>query len=137
MKSKVIATALMLLFGFARLQAQSPTLTSVQQAEDFTIFTGALQEGHGGLYYFIDKRIFAQKCDSIRKSFREGESIGSYYLKLRYLITLLRHGHSRINLPGEKGVNYKMGVLRKDKQYLPLQLIVSDKKLYVLNDCSD
>ncbi|AQG79158.1 hypothetical protein AWR27_07375 [Spirosoma montaniterrae] len=127
----------MLLTEFASGQAQPPRLTLSQQRDDFAIFRGSLEEGHGGLYYFIDKATFARQCDSIGKTFREGITVDGYYLKLRYLLTLLRYGHSRINLPGEGEPNYWLNNLKKDRRYLPLQLMVIDQKLYVLGDCSE
>ncbi len=126
-----------LLFSLAKLQAQPATLTVANQTEDFTIFRGTLQEGHAGLYYFIEKAVFDAKCDSVQQTFTADASVASYYLKMRYLITLLGHGHTRINLPDERNPNYKLGVLSKDKRYLPLQLLVLNKKLYALGDYSD
>lgn len=79
---------LCLLSGLSTLQAQLTTLTVAKQTEDFTIFRGALQEGHAGLHYFIEKKVFDRKCDSIQQTFGENASVASYYLKLRYLITL-------------------------------------------------
>jgi hypothetical protein len=136
MRPLFILTTLLLLAQLAYPQAQPPTLTLAQQRDDFTIFRGSLEEGHGGLYYFIDKASFAQQCDSVGKTLREGATVDAYYLKLRYLITLLRHGHSGIDLPGEGEPNYWLNKLKKDRRYLPLQLIVIDHRLYVLGDCS-
>ena len=87
----LLTTALVLSAG-----AQKPVLTLEQQFEDLEIFKGGLQEGHSGLYFYIDKTTFEEKCDSIKKTFLQNASIESYYLKLRYLITLLRHGHTRV-----------------------------------------
>ncbi len=127
---------LFLLLFLSNGQAQSITLTLKQQTEDFHIFRNGLEEGHGGLYYFIDKATLDRQCDSIARTFTEGATVETYYLKLRYLVTLLRHGHSRINLPDERTQNYKLGILNPNRQYLPLQLIILNKKLYVLSDCS-
>lgn len=111
-------------------------LTISQQQDDLRIFEGGLQEGHAGLYYFIDKAVFTKKCDSIQQTFSEGATIDSFYLKLRYLITLLRHGHTRINLYDGPGINHKMALLRPDRRYLPFQFIILGHKLYVTGDCS-
>jgi hypothetical protein len=126
-----------LLLGLSSaLQAQSLQLSRQQQAEDFAIFLGGLKEGHGGLYEFIDSASFHKKADSVARTFKDGLSTGAYYLKLRYLSALLGQGHTRVNLPFESGTNYKMAVLLKDRQYLPLQLRIADKRLYVTADCS-
>ena len=120
----------------SQTEAQLATLTLKQQTEDFQIFRGSLPEGHGGLYYFIDKATLNRKCDSVGRTFTENATVETYSLKLRYLITLLRHGHSRVNLPTKRFDNFRLGILNPNKRYLPLQLIVLDKKLYVLGDCS-
>ena len=111
-------------------------LTISQQREDLRIVEGGLQEGHAGLYYFIDKAVFTRKCDSIQQTFEEQATIDSFYLKLRYLLTLLGHGHTRISLPNEPGINHKMALLIPDRLYLPFQLIILNRKRYVLTDCS-
>lgn len=137
MRATLLIARLLFLTQLACGQAQPLKLTLAQQRGDFAIFRGSLEEGHGGLYYFIDKAAFAQQCDSVGQTFREGATVDAYYLKLRYLLTLLRHGHSRINLPGEGEPNYWLNNLKKDRWYLPLQLTVIDQKVYVLGDCSE
>ncbi|TAE31071.1 MAG: hypothetical protein EAZ91_08825 [Cytophagales bacterium] len=137
MKSALILATFAILLNFINAQAQSPQLTLAQQRDDFAIFRGSLEEGHGGLYYFIDKAAFTQQCDSVGKTLREGATVDAYYLKLRYLLTLLRHGHSGISLPGEGEPNYWLNRLKKDRRYLPLQVTIIDHKLYVLGDCSE
>jgi hypothetical protein len=121
---------------FIQSNAQFPILTLQQQEEDFEVFKGGLKEGHAGIHYFIDKATFDSKCDSIQRTFTAQTTTEAFYLKLRYLLTLLRHGHSRINLPADRYENFKLGILNRDRHYLPLQLIVLDNKLYVLSDCS-
>lgn len=115
---------------------QSPALSLTQQNEDFAIFKGGLQEGHSGLYYFISKPAFEKECDSIQRTFREGSTVEDYYLKLRYLITSLNHGHTRISLPTNGNVNYKMAVLDSTKLYLPFEFIIVNKQLIIKEDCS-
>lgn len=118
------------------LQAQTKTLTIKQQQEDFDIFKGGLNEGHSGLYYYIDKQSFERECDSIQKTFKDGSTVENYYLKLRYIITSLHHGHARISLPTSGNVNYKMAVLDTTKLYLPFQFLIQKDKLIVIEDCS-
>lgn len=132
-------TILLSLFSLtftAKLAAQNSTLTAKQQHEDFEIFKGGLQEGHSGLYYFITKSAFDRKCDSIRNTFSENSSIENYYLKLRYLISSLNHGHTRISLPTVGNVNYKMAVLDSTKLYLPFEFIIVNQQLIIKEDCS-
>lgn len=130
-----------LLFIFAlttilKINAQSSALSVKQQNDDFTIFKGGLQEGHSGLYYFISKVTFDKKCDSIQNTFYEGSSIENYYLKLRYLITSINHGHTRISLPANGNVNYKMAALDSTKLYLPFEFIIINSQLIIKEDCS-
>lgn len=118
------------------LLAQTQRLSLQQQKEDFAIFKGALQEGHAGLYYFIDKNSFQKKCDSIENTFTENASIESFYLRLRYLIASLRHGHSGVSLPNKGNVNYRMAVLETQKLYLPFELLIANNQLIIKEDCS-
>jgi Peptidase family S41 len=128
--------SLLALTTILNVNAQSLFLSVKQQNEDFTIFKGGLQEGHSGLNYFIDKVSFDKKCDSIQKTFYEGLSTENYYLKLRYLITLLNHGHTRISLPTNGNVNYKMAVLDSTKLYLPFEFLIINNQLIINEDCS-
>ncbi len=136
MLKNVTLLFLFVLVVILKAVGQSTKLSVKQQTEDFTIFKGALQEGHAGIYYFIDKATFEAKCDSIKGTFVEGESIENFYLKLRYLITLLNHGHSRISLPTKGNVNYKMAVLDSTRLYLPLEFLIINKQLVIKEDCS-
>lgn len=118
------------------VKGQSSMLSVKQQIDDFTIFKGGLKEGHSGLYYFISETSFNKKCDSIRNTFKESSSIEEYYLKLRYLITTLNHGHTRISLPTMGNVNYRMAVLDTSKLYLPFEFLIINKQLIIKEDCS-
>jgi hypothetical protein len=135
---KMLST-LILAFGlsFQLGATPDPKLSLKQQNEDFAIFKKGLEEGHSGMYYFITQARFLQQCDSVQNTFREGLSEGDYYLKLRYLITLLSHGHTRIKLPYRGFVNYKMMVLDSNKLYLPFQFRIAKDQLIVLEDCSN
>ena len=88
------------------------------------------------MYYFIDKPVFQQKCDSVATTFKGNETVENYYLKLRYLITLLCHGHTRISLPTNGNINYKMRVLDSTKLYLPFEFLIINKQLVIKEDCS-
>jgi Peptidase family S41 len=136
MRLHLILLGILLLPVFTALKAQQTNLTLAQQMEDFEIFVGGLKEGHSGLNYFIDQKTLSVKCDSIRKSFEENASIESYYLKLRYIVSLLCHGHTRINLPTNGWVNYKMGVLDSTKIYLPFEFLIINTQLFIKEDCS-
>jgi len=136
MLKTTLFSILLALTTISTVRAQSLTLTINQQNEDFVIFKGGLQEGHSGLYYYIDKEIFEKECDSIKKTFKEGSSIEEYYLKLRYIISSLHHGHTRISLSTNGNVNYKMAVLDSTKLYLPYELLIVNNQLIIKEDCS-
>jgi hypothetical protein len=136
MRLNLISLTLLLLPVFTVVNAQQTNLTLAQQIADFEIFVGGLKEGHSGLNYFIDQKVLSNKCDSFRASFEENASLESYYLKLRYIVTLLCHGHTRVNLPTNGWVNYRMGVLDSTKIYLPFEFLIVNKKLLIKEDCS-
>lgn len=133
LKTTIVIVAF--LIGLKEAKSQN-TISISQQQDDFKLFIGSLNEGHSGIYYFIDKATFEKKCDSVQKTFKENSSIENYYLKLRFLITALNHGHTRINLPANKSVNYKMAVLDSTKRYLPFQFNIINKQLFIKTDCS-
>lgn len=116
-------------------RAQLAALSLPQQQQDFAIFRRGLHEGHGGLYLFINKNRFEQRADSVGRTFRAGAPLGDYYLKLRYLLALLGHGHSRLNLP-EHSADYRLRILQPRQLYLPLELCILGNRLYTLTDCS-
>lgn len=135
-KVAVMAFFSALLFCAITLHAQVKYLSLQQQQQDFDIFKTGLNEGHAGLYYYIDKNTFVGKCDSIARTFKQQEKPENFYLKLRFLISCLHHGHTRINLPTQGWVNYKMGVLDSTRLYLPFQLLILNNKLVIKEDCS-
>ncbi len=124
------------LISVLNVKGQSLLLTVKQQNEDFTIFKGGLKEGHSGIYYFISKTAFDNKCDSIQKTFKEGTTIEDYYLKLRFLSFSLRHGHTGISIGTNGNINYKMAVLDSTKLYLPYEFLIINKQLIIKEDCS-
>ncbi|NVO31635.1 S41 family peptidase [Hymenobacter lapidiphilus] len=116
----------------------SPALAQLsvsEQQSDFAIFRTALQEAHGGLTYYIRPAELARQCDSVARTFRPAATREAYYLKLRYLLTLLRHGHSRIDLPGH-AADYRLRALQPTRPYLPLQVRILSQRLYLQQDCS-
>jgi Peptidase family S41 len=132
---KAIISIVLLFFTLA-VNGQPNQLTKAQQDQDFDIFKGGLNEGHAGLYYFIDQNTFKAKCDSVQRTFREGSSLNDFGLKLRFLISCLRHGHTGIAMPNSGNVNYKMAVLDSSRRYLPFKLRISNRQLIIEEDCS-
>ncbi len=118
------------------LAGQKKVLSLQQQIEDFTILTESLKEGHAGIYYYIDNKTFQRKCDSLKNTFRNQEITENFYLKLRFLISCLHHGHTRIELPNPNGINYKMRVLDTSKSFLPFEFLIINRQLVIKADCS-
>ena len=114
------------------------TLTLAQQQEDFKIFRGSLEEIHVGLNWFITKKELGDLFDKTYNSLAENASTEDYYLKLRLIMASLRHGHNGINLPQEDGVNYRLALLSKSKNFLPLTIRILNNRVFVaVNESSN
>jgi hypothetical protein len=137
MKKVAFIIQILIVVTIVNVYGQASTLTLKQQNDDFAIFKDGLKEGHSGLYYFVSESTFKKNCDSIQTTFKDGLSIEDYYLKLRYLITSLNHGHTRIALPTTGNLNYRMAVLDTTKLYLPFEFLIINKQLLIKEDCSN
>lgn len=135
MKSFItIIIGLIFMFGqSAAAQTNQPpkTLTLAQQQEDFKIFRGSLNEIHVGLNWFITEKELNDLFDKTYSSLTENTSTEEYYLKLRYIMASLRHGHNGISFPQEYGVNYRLGLLEKDKKFFPFAIRILDNRVFV------
>jgi hypothetical protein len=127
-----------LILGFSIntvLQAQQ-ALTLKQQQEDFTIFKTSMQEMHAGVYWFITEERFNKLYDSVYATLKEGEEAEQFYLKVRYCMAALKHGHDGVDYKGEPGIAYRIKSLHKSSRYLPFTLQFLDRRLYIINNCS-
>ena len=107
------------------------TLTLAQQQEDFKIFRGSLNEVHVGLNWFITEKELSDLFDKTYNSLTENTPTEDYYLKLRYIMASLRHGHNGITLPQEEGVNYRLSSLAKSKKFFPLAIRILNNRIFV------
>jgi Peptidase family S41 len=107
------------------------TLTLAQQQEDFKIFRGSLNEVHVGLNWFITEKELNDLFDKTYNSLTENTPTEDYYLKLRYIMASLRHGHGGITLPQEDGVNYRLFSLAKSKKFLPFAIRILNNRVFV------
>jgi hypothetical protein len=107
------------------------TLTLAQQQEDFKIFRGSLNEIHVGLNWFISEKELNELFDKTYNSLTENAPTENYYLKLRYIMASLRHGHNGINLPQEDGVNYRLFSLAKSKKFFPFAIRILNNRVFV------
>lgn len=135
MRSVHLLAYLLLIYCLCAAPKAAAQLSIAQQQDDFTLFRTALHEAHGGLYYYIRPEQLAQQCDSVARTFQPNAPREAFYLKLRYLLTLVRHGHSRIDLP-EHAAEYRLRALQPTQLYLPLQVRIIGQRLYVQQDCS-
>jgi hypothetical protein len=111
-------------------------LTLQQQQQDFTIFKTSMQEMHAGVYWFITPERFNTLYDSVYATLKDGEDAEQFYLKVRYCMAALNHGHDGVDYKGEPGIAYRIGSMHKSSRYLPFVLQFLDKRLYILNNCS-
>jgi Peptidase family S41 len=112
------------------------TLTLAQQQEDFKIFRGSLNEIHVGLNWFIGEKELNDLFDSTYNSLTENTRTEDYYVKLRYIMASLRHGHNGITLPQEDGVNYRLSSLAKSKKFLPFAIRILNNRVFVAVNAS-
>lgn len=132
----LLSMAFLLFLGLQNANAQQK-LTLAQQQEDFTVFRTSMQEMHAGLNWFITPGGFNVLYDSVYTSLKDNEETEQFYLKVRYAMAALKHGHDGVNMTNaEGGINFKMNSLPKGRKHLPFVLRFLDKKLYIINNCS-
>ncbi len=113
------------------------TLTIAQQQEDFRIFKTSMQEMHAGVYWFITPERFNVLYDSVYATLQDDEDAEKFYIKVRYCMAALHHGHDGVEWTNRKpGLNYKMNAMPADRKHLPFVMEYLGDKLYVLNNCS-
>ncbi len=135
-KPIVLVLAFFLFFKIQATFAQQK-LTLAQQQEDFTIFKTSMQEMHAGLNWFITPERFNVLYDSIYQSLSDNAETEQFYLKVRYAMVALKHGHDGVSMTNnENGINFKMNSLPKSRKHLPFVLRFLDKQLYIVNNCS-
>jgi len=132
----LLSMAFLLFLGLQNANAQHK-LTLAQQQEDFTVFRTSIQEMHAGLNWFITPARFNALYDSVYNTLKDSEETEQFYLKVRYCMAALKHGHDGVGMTnGEGGITFKMGTLPKSRKHLPFVLRFLDKKLYIINNCS-
>ncbi|MDZ7934409.1 MAG: hypothetical protein U5M51_05470 [Emticicia sp.] len=126
------------ILGIQTVSAQHK-LSLAQQQEDFKIFRTSMQEMHAGLNWFITPDRFQMLYDSVYNlSLVENAETEQFYLKVRYCMAALKHGHDGVNMTdSESGINFKMNALPKSRKHIPFILRFLDKKLYIINNCSN
>ena len=135
-KSIYFSIAMFLLLVPNKNFAQSK-LTLIQQQEDFKIFKTSITEMHIGWNWFLTTEKFDALYDSVYNSLTDNAEIEIFYLKVRYCMAALKHGHDGVNMTNtESGINFKMNALPKSRKHLPFVLRYLGEKLYIVNNCS-
>jgi Peptidase family S41 len=112
-------------------------LSIKQQQDDFKVFRTSMAEMHVGLNWFITPARFNTICDSVYNSFTADEETEKFYLKVRYCMAALKHGHDAVDMTNkEAGINFKMDCLPKTRKHLPFVLKFLGEKLFIINNCS-
>jgi hypothetical protein len=134
---KSILTTIAIVFVICSHAKAQQKLTLAMQQEDFKIFKTSMQEMHAGLYWFITPERFNTLYDSVYATLRDNEDAEQFYIKVRYCMASLKHGHDGVELTSrEKGVNYKMNAMPAGRKHLPFVMEYLGDKLYILNNCS-
>ncbi len=113
------------------------TISLAAQQEDFKIFKSSIQEMHAGLNWFITPERFTIMYDSVYTTLIDSSTVEAFYVKMRYCMAMLHHGHGGIEMTNkEAGINFRLGLLPKTRKHLPFNLKYLDQRLFILNNCS-
>ncbi len=130
----IIIAIVFFILGNAAAQQK---LTLAQQQEDFKIFKTSMQEMHAGVYWFIAPERFTALYDSVYATLKDNEDAEQFYLKVRFCMAALHHGHDGAELTTrETGINYKMNAMPASRKHLPFVMEYLGDRLYILNNCS-
>ena len=100
--------------------------------EDFRVFRGALEESHGGLYWYTPKAEFDAAFEAAFERLGEPMTELEFVNVVAPLVDLIRDGHTQLRLP-----LYNLNLVDTSELALwPLDLIVTDVGTYVERDGS-
>ena len=134
---KHIVTAIVVIFCVCTNAIAQQKLTISEQQEDFKIFKTSMQEMHAGVYWFIAPERFNTLYDSVYATLKDNEDAEQFYIKVRYCMAALHHGHDGVEwTKRQPGLNYKMNAMPADRKHLPFVMEYLGDRLYILNNCS-
>ena len=134
---KHIFKAFIIVFFICSHATAQQKLTLAQQQEDFKIFKTSMQEMHAGVYWFITPERFNTLYDSVYKTLKNNEDAEQFYMKVRFCMAALKHGHDGVEWTNQDpGINYKMNAMPASRKHLPFVMEYLGSKLYILNNCS-
>jgi hypothetical protein len=106
--------------------------TPEQLKSDFKLLRDALEEGHGGLYYYTPKEELDRQFDNVLKKIDQPMNEIEYCRLLSPLIANINDGHTGIT----PSLSYR-SYLEKEPILIPFNLRFIDNKTYIFRNYSD
>ena len=101
--------------------------------EDFAVFRGALEESHGGLYWYTPKAEFDAAFEAAAERLDQPMTELEFVKVIAPLVDLIRDGHTNLSPPAF----YQGSIDFSEQGVWPLDLIVTKTGTYVERDGSD
>ena len=98
---------------------------------DFRIIRTALEEGHAGIYRYVDKGEMDRRFEETAKSVKAELNALEFYRLVAPLVAAIKCGHTRIELPS----NLRAEVTTRVR-VLPMRVRLVDGRVYVEQDFS-
>jgi hypothetical protein len=119
--------------GFCQSNSYDPAhLYPVSELQsDFKYLQKKLENKHPNLYLYTSQAEFNNYFDSLYKCIVKPMTELEFYNLITLLNSKIKDGHTMM-LPGEEAINY----FNSKAKFMPLYLVVIDKKLYVKMNCS-
>jgi hypothetical protein len=105
--------------------------TESQLKEDFLFYTKKLEQYHPNLYLYTAKERVDQSFGLLQSSVSQQSSEAEFYQKIAHTSEIIKDGHTLI-LPSNDFIDYH----NSQSKFLPIQIGISNQKLYVKMDCS-
>ncbi len=99
--------------------------------EDFQIARNALEEGHSGIYRYTAKQELDRVFDNAAKSLDRPMDTLEFYRVLAPAVAAIKCGHTGVSLP--EALRQE---INNSTPFMPLQVKVLNKRVYVLRDFS-
>jgi hypothetical protein len=141
-KLKILLTVICFAFLFSpsgkALENQNNTInpdnkfTPEQLKSDLKILRDALEEGHGGLYYYTPKEKLDMQFDSILKNLDHSQNEIEFFRLLAPLIANINDGHTGVT----PSLSYR-SFMGKEPILIPFNLRFIDKKTYIFRNYSE
>jgi Peptidase family S41 len=129
----ILAVTMAAVTGFCQSSLYDPNhlFTVSELQSDFKYLQKKLENKHPNLYLYTSKAEFDHYFDSLYKTIVKPMTVLEFYHLITLLNSKIKDGHTMM-LPGEEAVNY----FNSKAKFMPLYLVVIDKKLYVKMNCS-